>query len=326
MNRRAVLTLLAGAAARPRAARAQQAPPVIGFLDRRSPEAMADRLRAFRQGLRDTGHVEADSVTIVDRWAENRIDRLPELAAELVRRRASVIVASGGAGVAAAAKDATTTIPVVFIVGEDPVSLGLVTSLARPSGNLTGINVLNNELVAKQMELLRQLAPRIANVALFVNPANEVGAQRTIRDAELAAGAMGLQIRVLRAASGQEIDSAFATFERERPDAVFVSNDAFFAVRRVQMVQLVTHHRLPATYTGREYAEIGGLMSYGASITDAYRQAGVYTGRILKGATPAELPVVQPSKFEMIINHQTARMLGLTVPPSLLATADEVIE
>jgi putative ABC transport system substrate-binding protein len=300
--------------------------PVIGFLDRRSPEAMADRLRGFRQGLKETGYGEADSVAIVDRWAANRIDQLPELAAELVRRRVAVIVASGGNVVALAVKAATTTIPVVFIVGEDPVSLGLVTSLSRPGGNMTGVNVLNSELVAKQMELLAKLVPGTANVAVFVNPANVTGTQSTVRDAELAARAMGLRIQILHASTSQEIDAAFAALARERPDAVFVGNDAFFPSRRVQLVQLAAHHRLPAIYTGREYAEIGGLMSYGTDIADAYRQAAVYAGRILKGTPPADLPVMQASKFELIINHQTARTLGLTVPPSLLATADELIE
>ena len=287
---------------------------------------MADRLRGFRQGLKETGYGEADSVAIVDRWAANRIDQLPELAAELVRRRVAVIVASGGNVVALAVKAATTTIPVVFIVGEDPVSLGLVASLSRPGGNMTGVNVLNSELVAKQMELLAKLVPGTANVAVFVNPANVTGTQSTIRDAELAARAMGLRIQILHASTSQEIDAAFATLAREQPDAVFVGNDAFFPSRRVQLVQLAAHHRLPAIYTGREYAEIGGLMSYGTDIADAYRQAAVYAGRILKGTLPADLPVMQASKFELIINHQTARTLGLTVPPSLLATADELIE
>jgi putative ABC transport system substrate-binding protein len=326
VRRRAFITLLGGAAAWPLAVRAQQAPPVIGFLDRRSPEAMADRLRAFRRGLKDTAHGETETVSIIERWAENKMERLPDLAAELVRRKVAVIVASGGSIVALAAKSATTTIPIVFIVGEDPVGLGLVTSLARPGGNLTGINVLNSELVAKQMEFLRELAPRIGHVAVFVNPANAAGTQSTMKDAEQAARLKGLQIDVLRASNSQEIDTAFATFTRSWPDAVFVGNDAFFASRRVQLVQLAAHHRVLATYTGREFTEIGGLMSYGANIADAYRHAGMYTGRILKGITPADLPVVQASKFEMVINHQTARNLGLVVPPSLLAIADEVIE
>jgi putative ABC transport system substrate-binding protein len=330
MKRREFIALLGSAAvssaAWSLAARAQQpAMPVVGFLDLRSPDAMEGRLRGFRQGLRDTGNVEGDNVTIAYRWAENKDDRLPELVAELVRGRSAVIIASGGVAVTVAAKAATTTIPILFIVSEDPVRLGLVTSLARPSGNLTGVNFFNTELVAKQLELLRALLPRAAHVAVFVNPASAT-AETTLRDVEPAARAIGLQIEVLRASTSPEIDTAFATFARERPDALFISNDAFLNSRRVQLVQLAAHHRVPAIYSGREYSEIGGLMSYGTNIADAYRQLGVYAGRILKGAKPADLPVVQSSKFELVINHQTARMLGLTVPSTLLALADEVIE
>jgi putative tryptophan/tyrosine transport system substrate-binding protein len=330
MKRREFIALLGSAAvssaAWSLAARAQQpAMPVVGFLDLRSPDAMEGRLRGFRQGLRDTGNVEGDNVTIAYRWAENKDDRLPELVAELVRGRSAVIIASGGVAVTVAAKAATTTIPILFIVSEDPVRLGLVTSLARPSGNLTGVNFFNTELVAKQLELLRALLPRAAHVAVFVNPASAT-AETTLRDVEPAARAIGLQIQVLRASTSPEIDTAFATFARERPDALFISNDAFLNSRRVQLVQLAAHHRVPAIYSGREYSEIGGLMSYGTNIADAYRQLGVYAGRILKGAKPADLPVVQSSKFELVINHQTARMLGLTVPSTLLALADEVIE
>jgi putative ABC transport system substrate-binding protein len=327
MQRREFITLIGGAAAPwPLAASAQQtAMPVVGFLDLRSPDAMEGRLRGFRQGLRDTGNVEGDNVTIAYRWAENKVDRLPELVAELVRGRIAVIIASGGVAVAVAAKAATTTIPILFIVSEDPVRLGLVTSLARPSGNLTGVNFFNTELVAKQLELLRELLPRSARVAVFVNPASTT-AETTLRDVEPAARALGLQIQVLGASTSREIDTTFATFARERPDALFISNDAFLNSRRVQLVQLAAHHRVPAIYSGREYPEIGGLMSYGTNIADAYRQIGVYAGRIVKGAKPADLPVVQSSKFELVINHQTARTLGLTVPPTLLATADEVID
>jgi putative ABC transport system substrate-binding protein len=330
VKRREFIALLGSAAvssaAWPLAARAQQpALPVVGFLDLRSPDAMEGRLRGFRQGLRDTGNVEGDNVTIAYRWAENKDDRLPELVAELVRGRSAVIIASGGVAVTVAAKAATTTIPILFIVSEDPVRLGLVTSLARPSGNLTGVNFFNTELVAKQLELLRALLPRAAHVAVFVNPASAT-AETTLRDVEPAARAIGLQIEVLRASTSPEIDTAFATFARERPDALFISNDAFLNSRRVQLVQLAAHHRVPAIYSGRDYSEIGGLMSYGTNIADAYRQLGVYAGRILKGAKPADLPVVQSSKFELVINHQTARMLGLTVPSTLLALADEVIE
>ena len=328
MKRREFITLLGSAAAAwPVAAHAQQpAIPVIGFLESRSPDAMLDRLRGFRQGLKDTGYVERENVAFEYLWADNQLDRLPELAAELVRRRVAIIVSSGPPEVVFAAKTATTTIPIVFVAGEDPVRLGLVTSLARPDGNLTGVNFLNVELVAKQLELLRELVPRAARVALFVNPAAVTTSESTVRDAEPAARAMGLKIQFLRASTSAEIDTAFAAFARERPDALFVPASAFFSSRRVQLVQLVTHHRVPAIYAGREFSEIGGLMSYGSNIVDAFRQVGAYTGRILKGAKPADLPVVQSTKLELVINASTARMLGLTVPPTLLATADEVIE
>src|SRR5215468_2293193 len=327
LRRREFITLLGGAAAWPLAARAQQpAIPVIGFLDARLPDAMADRLRGFRQGLGEAGYVEGDNVTILYRWAENRIDQLPELAAELVRRRVAVVIGSGGIAAILAAKAATATIPVVFIVSEDPVRLGLVKSLARPEGNLTGINFYNSELVAKQLELLRELVPQAIAVAVFVNPANANTFEATSRDIEPAARAMGLEIKLLRASTSREIDAAFAGLASERSDALFVGNDAFFNSRRVQLVQLAAHHRLPAIYSGREYSEIGGLISYGANIGDAYRQAGVYAGRVLKGAKPSDLPVLQSSKFELVINHQTARNLGLTVPDKLLVAADEVIE
>jgi putative tryptophan/tyrosine transport system substrate-binding protein len=327
MRRREFISLFGGAAAWPLAAGAQQpAMPVIGFLESRSPDAMLDRLRGFRQGLKDTGYVERENVAIEYLWADNQLDRLPELAAELVRRRVAIIVSSGPPEVVFAAKAATATIPIVFVAGEDPVRLGLVTSLARPDGNLTGVNFLNVELVAKQLELLRELVPRAARVALFVNPAAVTTSESTARDAEPAARAMGLKIQFLRASTIAEIDTAFAAFARERPDALFVPASAFFSSRRVQLVQLVTHHRVPAIYAGREFSEIGGLMSYGSNIVDAFRQVGAYTGRILKGAKPADLPVVQSTKLELVINASTARMLGLTVPPTLLATADEVIE
>jgi putative ABC transport system substrate-binding protein len=271
------------------------------------------------------GFVEGDNATILYRWAENALDRVPEMAAELVRRHVAVIVASGGIAVSLAAKAATAAVPIVFIVSEDPVRLGLVASLARPGGNLTGINFFNSELTAKQLELLHELVPRAGRVAVILNPATPTG-ETTLRDVEPAARAMGLQIQILRASTGPEIDAASATFARERPDAMFVSNDAFFNSRRVQLVQLAAHHRLPAIFSGREYTEMGGLMSYGTNVADAYRQTGVYAGRILKGVQPTDLPVVQSNKFELIINHQTARLLGLTVPDKLLIAADEVIE
>jgi len=327
MKRREFVTLLGGAAAAwPLAARAQQpAMPVIGFLDLRSPDAMEGRLRGFRQGLRDTGNVEGDNVTIAYRWAENKVDRLPELVAELIRGRIAVIIASGGVAVAVAAKAATTTIPILFIVSEDPVRLGLVASLARPSGNLTGVNFFNTELAAKQLELLRELLPRAARVAVFINPASAT-AETTLRDVEPAARAIGLQIQVLRASTSQEIDTAFATFARERPDALFIGNDGFLNSRRVQLVQLAAHHRVPAIYSGREYSEIGGLMSYGTNIADAYRQLGVYASRILKGAKPGDLPIQRPTEFELLVNLKTVKALGLTVPRVVLAATTEFIE
>jgi ABC-type uncharacterized transport system substrate-binding protein len=328
VKRREFIALLGGAAAAwPLATRAQQpAMPVIGFLDSRSPEALTDRLRGFRRGLAETGYVEGDNATIVYRWAENQLDRVPQLVADLIRRQVAVIVTGGNVAAIFAAKAATTTVPLVFIVPEDPVRLGLVASLARPGGNLTGVNFFNTELVAKQLELLHELVPRAARVAVFVNPASLSNAEAIERDAPPAARAMGLQIQLFRASSSQEIDAAFAAFPREPPDALFVGNDGFFNSRRVQFVHQASHHRLPAIYTGREFSEIGGLISYGANIAEAYRQAGVYAGRILKGAKPADLPVVQSSKFELAINAQTARMLGLTVPDKLLVAADEVIE
>jgi putative ABC transport system substrate-binding protein len=244
----------------------------------------------------------------------------------LVRRRVSIIAVPGGPDAALAAKAATTTIPIVFLVGEDPVNLGLVASLARPGGNLTGINFFSGELTAKRLDLLRTLVPGAAHVAVLVNPASAKMTETTLRDVEPAGRAMRLQIRGLNASTSREIGAAFATFERERPDALFVGLDPFFASRRVQLAQLATYYRVPATFATRDFVEVGGLLSYGGSIVDAYRQVGIYTGRILKGAKPEELPVVQSSKLELAINVETARMLGLTVPPSLLAIADEVIE
>jgi putative ABC transport system substrate-binding protein len=325
VNRRQIITLLGGAAAWPLAARAQQAAmPVIGLVDTRSPDTlMEDRLRAFRQGLKDTGYVERENVAIEYRWAENQMDRLPELTAELVRRQVAAIVTTGGPAAVLAAKAATTTIPVVFVVAEDPVRLGLVASLARPGGNLTGINLFTIELVAKRLELLRELVPGATHVAMLVTAAS---AETTARDVEVVGRALGLQIQFFNVSAIREIDATFAGFARERPDALFVAGDPFFSGRRVQLVQLTAFYRLPATYALRDYPEAGGLMSYGPSIKDAFRQIGVYTGRILKGGKPADLPVVQPNKFELVINAGTARMLGLIVPPTLLATADEVIE
>jgi putative ABC transport system substrate-binding protein len=327
IRRREFITLLGGAAAWPLTARAQQtAMPVIGLLLPTSPDANTDRLRGFRQGLRDTGYVEGEHVAIEYRWTEGHNDELPALAADLVRRHVVLIASPLGTPAALAAKAATTTIPIVFGVPEDPVRLGLVASLARPGGNLTGINYFNIELVAKRLELLHQLVPSASRTAVLVNPANTASAESTLRDVEVAARATGLQIQVLKASTSREINVAFATFLRERPDMLFVAGDAFFNSRRVQLTQLAAFHRLPAAYAQRQYTEIGGLISYGTNLTDAFRQIGIYAGQILKGAKPADLPVVQASKFEMVLNAETARMLDLTVPTPLLALADEVIE
>jgi putative ABC transport system substrate-binding protein len=327
VKRRTFITLLGGATAWPLAARAQQPTmPVIGFLNPYSPNGQSDRLRGFRQGLAETGYVEGVSLAIEHRWAEGQFDRLPALAAELARRQVAVIAATGSIAAASAAKAATTTIPVVFVVAEDPVRVGLVASLAQPGGNLTGINFLSAELVAKRLELLRELVPGTARLAVLVNPANAINTETTLRDVQAAARAIGLQIQVLNASTSGEINTAFASLERERPDALFVGGDAFFNTRRVHLVNLASHHSLPAAYAERVFPEIGGLMSYGTDIVDAYRQVGSYAGRILKGAKPADLPVVQATKFELVINAESARMVGLTVPPSLLAIADEVIE
>ena len=298
---------------------------MIGFLHATSPDGSTERLRGFRQGLKDIGFVEGENVAIEYRWAENQNDRLPALAADLVQRRVAVIAATSTPA-ALAAKAATAAIPIVFVAGEDPVKLGLVASLARPGGNLTGINFFSGELTAKRLELLRELVPAAARVAVLVNPTNAFTTETTLRDIEPAARAMRLQIKVLNASTSREIDTAFATFISERPDAVFVGLDQFLNSRRVQLVNLASRHAIPAAFSNRDIVEIGGLMSYGANIADAFRQVGVYIGRILKGAKLADLPVVQASKFELVINAQTARMIDLTVPPTLLARADEVIE
>ena len=325
ISRRALIGLFGGAATWPLAARAQQAGmPVVGLLHPASPDAvLANRLRGLRQGLKEAGFVEGENVTIEQRWAENQMDRLPELAAALVRRQVSVIAAFGAA--AFAARAATTTIPIVFGVPDDPVRHGLVSNLARPGGNLTGINFFVAELTAKRLGLLRELLPAANRVAVLVNPTSPE-AETTLRDVEPAARALGLQIRVLNASTSREINEAFATFVREQPDALFVASDPFFQTRRVQLAALAARHAVPTAFSVRDYAEAGGLMSYGTDVTDAWRQVGLYTGRILKGEKPADLPVVQSTRFELVINAETARMLGLTVPDKLLATADEVIE
>ena len=326
MTRREFISLLGGAAAWPLAARAQQAAmPVIGFLHPTSPEAFAQNLRGFRQGLKETGYVEGENVAFEFRWADGQLDRLPELAADLVRRRVAVIVTASPPA-AFAAKEASATIPIVFGMAQDPVKLGLVASLARPGGNLTGINFLLTELAAKRLELLREMVPAAKRLAVLVNPAQATNTESTLQEVQAGAQAMGLQIRVINVGTTSEIDAAFAGFEHERPDALFVGSGTLFFGRRVQLTQWAAHHRMPASYAGREYVEAGGLMSYGSNTTDALRQSGAYVGRILRGVKPADLPVVQSSKFELIINAQTARILGLEVPPRLLARADEVIE
>jgi putative ABC transport system substrate-binding protein len=327
MKRREFITLIGGAAATwPLVARAQQpAMPVVGFLEIRSPETIAGRLRAFRQGLKETGYLEGENIAIDYRWAE-QTERLPELAVQLVRRQVAVIVTAGGFATALAAKDATATIPVVFSVSDDPVKHGLIASLARPGGNLTGINILSTELTAKRLELLREMLPRAFRIAVLVNPANTVNTQTTLREVEAAARVMGLQMQIFNASTSREIDAAFAAFGRERPDAVFVGQDAFYNGRRQQFANWAVRHALAMTSGSRDICEVGGLMSYGVNIVDTYRQEGLYTGRILKGAKPADLPVEQSAKFELVINAQTARILGIEIPPALLARADEVIE
>jgi putative ABC transport system substrate-binding protein len=326
MRRREFITLLGGAtAAWPLTARAQQAIPSIGFLDSRSPDAVVDRLRALRQGLKVGGYVEGENVAIVYRWAEGQIDRLPALARELIERSVSLIVAVAPSA-AIAAKAAATTIPIVFIIAQDPVQLGLVENLSRPGDHLTGVNFFNAELDAKRLELLHALVPSAARIHVIVNPADIANTETTLRQVQPAARLMGLELQVLNASTSREIDTAFSAFTRERPDALFIGQAPFLASRRVQLILQAAHHRVPACYPGREFAEVGGLMTYGSDVAGAFREAGIYVGRILKGAKPSELPVVQLNKIELVINHQTARVLGLNVPPTLLSIADEVIE
>jgi len=312
VRRRDFISLLgATAAAWPFAARAQQpTTPAIGFLDSRSPEAVVSRLRAFRQGLQESGYVEGENVAIVYLYAENQLERLPDLARDLVQRQVAVIVTPGEPS-AFAAKAATATIPIVFGTADDPVKVGLVASLARPGGNITGINFLAAELTAKRLELLRQLLPRADRIAVLVNPAEAGRTESTIAAAEAAGRTMGLQIQILKADTSRQIEIAFENMEHDRPDALFIGTSPFLNVRNVQLAMLAAYHRLPGIHSEREYAEAGGLISYGAKIADSFHQMGVYTGRILKGAKLAELPVVQSSKLELVINAATARMLGI---------------
>jgi putative ABC transport system substrate-binding protein len=323
MRRREFITLLGGAAGWPLAARAQQAMPVVGFLNSATPDGYAPMLAAFRLGLNDTGHVEGRNVAIEYRWAHDRNDRLPGLAAELVGREVAVIAANGPA--ALAAKAATALIPIVFFGGYNPVRFGLVASLARPGGNVTGVTILNVELVPKRLQLARELIPAATVVGLLVNPTNP-NAEQVSGEMGAAAQSLGLQVNVVRASTEREIDAAFATLLEGRARALLISPDPFFNTRSEQFAALTLRHALPTIYQYREFAAAGGLMSYGGSITDLYRRVGVYTGRILKGEKPADLPVEQTTKVELIINLKTARALGLTVPLSLLGRADEVIE
>ena len=325
--RREFATLVGGLRRRPRAAWAQQqsAMPIVGFVEGRSAEATVRQAAAFRKALSETGYVEGQNVMVEYHWLNGQYDRLPALMADLVRRRVAMIVALSNAP-ALAAKAATTTIPIVFGVGQDPVRMGLIASLARPSGNASGINFFNQEAVAKRLGLLHDLVPKAVRIAVLVNPANASATEPTLREIPEAARVLGLQIAVLNASTSREIEAALSTLVPDRADALFVAPDAFFVGRRVQFVTLAAHHRVPAAYTQRDFVEAGGLMSYGTDIVDMYRQVGVYTGQILKGAKPADLPVLQSTKFEFAINLQTARALGLEVPPQLFASADEVIE
>ena len=324
IGRRELLAALGGAAALSLAARAQQpAMPVIGFLGVTFAHEQPHWLAAFRQGLHETGFIEGENVLIEYRWADGQYNRLPELASDLVHRHVSVIVTPPSAPAALAAKAATMTIPLVFGVGEDPVALGLVASLSRPDGNATGNNFFVVELTAKRLGLLRELLPKAARIGLLVNPGNVGNTARVLKDAEATAPAIGLQIQVLNANNSDEIDAAFATLVSDRADALLLGPDAFFNSRRAI---LAARHMVPAVYTVRDYVEAGGLMSYGTDLTNSVRQQGVYAGRILRGTKPADLPVVQSTKFELVINLRTAKALGLEVPPALLARADEVIE
>jgi ABC-type uncharacterized transport system substrate-binding protein len=326
MRRRQFITLIGGAAAWPLTARAQQpAMPVIGFIRDGSADGNARFAAAFRKGLAESGYIDGQNVTVEYHWLEGQYNRLPALLANLVRRQVAVI-ATPGAVPALAAKAATATIPIVFGVGEDPVKLGLVASLARPGGNVTGVNFFAQEAVAKRLRLLHELVPKAARIAVLVNPANASAAETTVREAQKAALTMGLQIQILNATTVGEIDAAFAILARERLDALLVTGDTFLISRRVQLATLTARDRIPVAYGVREPVEVGGLMSYSTDIADMFRQVGVYTGRVLKGEKPADMPVLQSTKFVFAINLQTARALGIEVPPEVLSIADEVIE
>jgi ABC-type uncharacterized transport system substrate-binding protein len=326
MRRREFNILVVGATAWPLAARAQQpALPVIGFLSGRSLDDSKQMMAAFRQGLSEQGFVERRNVAIEYRWAEGHYDRLPALAADLVRQQVALILAVGSVPSPLAAKAATSTIPIVFVVGGDPVKFGLVASLNRPGGNVTGVSVLSGPLTVKRLELLRELASHAGVVACLVNP-NNPEAESQLTDIRAAARTFGQELLVLNASTDRDLDAAFATLVRERPIGLLFGNDAFFVLRREQLVAWAARHAIPAVYFLREFAEAGGLMSYGDGLTDAYRRVGDYAGRILKGANPADLPVQQSTKIELVVNLKTAKALGIEVPPMLLARADEVIE
>jgi putative ABC transport system substrate-binding protein len=327
MKRREFITLLGSAVTLPFRVLAQQPVlPVVAFINGESPDAAARYAVAFRKGLNQTGYVEGQNVTIEYHWLEGQYDRLPALATDLVRRPVSVIATPGSNVATLAVKAATATIPIVFGVAEDPVKLGLVASLAHPGGNATGINFFGQEVAAKRLRLLHDLVPKAIRVAALVNPTNASTAESTVRDVQEAARTIGLQIQIFNAATIGEIDAAFATLAHERPDALFVAPDAFFVSRAAQLITLTAVNKIPTTYSNRDYVSAGGLMSYGADRTDMFHQVGVYTGSILKGAKPSDLPVLQSTKFEFVINIQTARALGIEVPPALLSIADEVIE
>jgi putative tryptophan/tyrosine transport system substrate-binding protein len=326
IGRRKFLATLGGAAAWPLTARAQQeAVPVVGVLSAEWPNLLSDRLRAFHDGLRETGYVEGRNLAIEYRWAEGQNDRLPALAAELVRRQVTVIVATSTPAVLAA-RTVTTTIPIVFFVAADPVQLGLVTSISRPGGNLTGVVTLNVEVAAKRLELVRELVPTATIVALLVNPTSTALAETITREVEAAARTLGLEFHVLHASSEREIDAAFTTLVQLRADALVIGADALFNSRSEQLATLTIRHRVPTIYQFRDFVSAGGLVAYGSTVLDTYRPLGLYTGRILKGEKPAELPVQQATKVELVINMKTAKALGLTVPLPLIGRVDEVIE